>query len=97
MRSWLKRPDVTVGAVVGAIVTLAIAGSIDRFFPSGQRGGWGAAIRDALGPEWGEVLVAQIALGAVVFLVLLLSGAVIGALFALFLSWFFKERPPRVD
>ena len=94
MRSWLKRPDATVGAVVGAIVTLAVAGSIDRFLPPDQRGGWGKAIRDALGSRWGEVIVAQIALGALVFMVLIVSGAVIGVLFARFLSWFFQPRPP---
>jgi len=84
-----------VGAVVGAIVTLAIAGSIDRFLPPGQRGGWGKAIRDALGPRWGEVIVAQIALGALVFAFLVVCGALIGALFARFLSWFL--RPPDAD
>jgi len=97
MRSWLKRPDVTVGAVVGAIVTLAVAGSIDRFLPPGQRGGWGKAIRDALGPRWGEVMIAEIALGAVVFVVLVVSGALIGVLFARFLMWFFQPRPPHGD
>jgi len=97
MRSWLKRPDVTVGAVVGAIVTLAVAGSIDRFLPPDQRGGWGKAIRDALGPHWGQVIVAQVALGAVVLVVLVVSGAVIGVLFARFLSWFFQTRPPDAD
>jgi len=94
MKAWLKRPETTVGAVVGAIVTLAIAGSIDRFLPPDQRGGWGKAIREALGPRWGDVLVAQIALGALVFMVLVVSGAVIGVLFARFLSWFFQPRPP---
>lgn len=83
-----------MGAVVGAIVTLAVAGSIDRFLPPDQRGGWGKAIRDALGSRWGEVIVAQIALGALVFMVLIVSGAVIGVLFARFLSWFFQPRPP---
>ena len=52
---WTKRPAVTVGAVIGAIVTLAIAGSIDRFLPL-DNGGWGVAIRraisDSLGPAW---------------------------------------------
>ena len=94
MKAWWKRPDTTVGAVVGAIVTLGIAGSIDRFLPPDQRGGWGKAIHDALGPRWGEVLIAEIALGALVFLVLVVSGAVIGALFARFLSWFLQPRPP---
>ena len=83
-----------MGAVVGAIVTLAVAGSIDRFLPPDQRGGWGKAIRDALGSRWGEMIVAQIALGALVFMVLIVSGAVIGVLFARFLSWFFQPRPP---
>jgi uncharacterized membrane protein SpoIIM required for sporulation len=97
MKAWLKRPETTVGAVVGAIVTLAIAGSIDRFLPPDQRGGWGKAVRDALGPRWGDVIIAQLALGAVVFLVLVISGAVIGALFARFFAWFFQPRPPGAD
>jgi amino acid transporter len=95
MKAWLKRPEITVGAVVGAIVTLAIAGSIDRFLPPDQRGGWGKAVRDALGPRWGEFIVAQIALGAVVFVVLVIAGAVIGVLFARFFLWFFQ--PPDAD
>jgi hypothetical protein len=97
---WRKRPEVTVGAVVGAIVTLAIAGSIDRFLPL-DHGGWGVAIREAirgtLGPEWADVLMVQLALGAVVFLTLALAGAIVGVLFALFLSWFFSRRVPWID
>lgn len=94
MKWWWKRPETTVGAVVGAIVTLAIAGSIDRLLPSDPRGGWGQAIRAALGPRWGEVIAAQIALGAVVCVVLVVAGAVIGALGARLFSWFFQPRPP---
>jgi len=100
MARWRKRPEVIVGAVVGAIVTLAIAGSIDRFLPL-DHGGWGSAIReaihDSLGPAWADVLAVQIALGAAVFLTLAAAGAIVGVLFALFLSWFFSRRVPWID
>jgi hypothetical protein len=97
---WRKRPEVTVGAVVGAIVTLAIAGSIDRFLPL-DHGGWGVAIRqaihDSLGPAWAEVAALRLALGAVVFLTLAVVGAVVGVVFALFLSWFLSRKVPWID
>jgi hypothetical protein len=100
MARWRNRPEVIVGAVVGAIVTLAIAGSIDRFLPL-DHGGWGAAIRQAihgaLGPDWADILAVQIALGAAVFLTLAVIGAIVGVLFALFLSWFFSRRVPWID
>jgi hypothetical protein len=97
---WKKRPEVTVGAVVGAIVSLAIAGSIDRFLPL-DGNGWGAAIRDAihgtLGPAWADVLAVQIAFGVGVFVTLAAVGAIVGVLFALFLTCFFSHTVPWIE
>lgn len=92
-QTFLNRTEVTVGGTVGAILTLAISGTLDLFIPL-NGGGWSGAIRQAirshLGRPWDDVLWVQIAVGLGAFLIMIVLGAVVGALFGLMITRFFR-------
>ncbi|OIP66617.1 MAG: hypothetical protein COT35_01110 [Nitrospirae bacterium CG08_land_8_20_14_0_20_52_24] len=94
MKRFIYKTEVTVGLIVGAILTLAISGSIDLFLPL-KSGGWSEAVRKSihafLGPPWENLLPVQIAFGAIAIFIITGLGALIGALFALMLSGFFRK------
>jgi hypothetical protein len=100
MKRFRIRPEITVGLVVGAILTLAIAGSMDIFLPLGQ-GGWSEAIRKSVfilfGHPWEEVLALRIAVGFIAIFFVTLIGAFIGALFAIMISGFYKKMFQILD
>ena len=94
MKPFFQRSEVVVGLVVGAILTLAIAGSLDLFIPLNE-GGWSEAIRKSIfvlfGPQWENVFTLQVVVGFTAIFFVTLLGALIGVLFALLLSGFFKK------
>ncbi len=97
MKSWsrlIQRPEVIVGGIVGAILTLAIAGTLDLFLPEAG-GGWSEAIRRSIvqffGHPWEEVLLVRLAVGTAAVAVMTLFGALMGALFGLLLAGFFTR------
>jgi hypothetical protein len=97
MKGWsrlIHRPEVTVGGIVGAILTLAIAGTLDLFLPQAG-GGWSDAIRKTIvqlfGHPWEEILLLRLAVGMAAVAVMTATGALLGALFALLLSDFFAR------
>ena len=100
MKRFFRRPEVTVGLIVGAILTLAIAGSMDIFLSLGQ-GGWSEAIRKTIltyfGHPWEEVLALRIAVGLLAILFVTALGALIGAVFALMISGFFRKMFEFLD
>jgi hypothetical protein len=95
-----KRSDVVTGLVVGAILTLAISGSMDLFLPTGQ-GGWSDAIRDSIvvlfGHPWEEVLAVQILVGFAAILFVTTIGALIGAFFSVMIFTFFKKMFHHIE
>ncbi len=94
MKRFFHRTEIAVGLIVGAILTLAITGSIDIFLPL-DPGGWSEASRKSihafLGPQWENVLPLQIAVYTISILILTGLGALIGALFAFLISEFFRK------
>ncbi|MDX1763389.1 MAG: hypothetical protein R3231_03615 [bacterium] len=92
-QTFLNKTEVTVGGTVGAILTLAISGTLDLFLPL-NGGGWSGAIRQTirshLGQPWDDVLWVRIAVGLGAFLIMMLMGALIGALFGLMITRFFR-------
>lgn len=100
MKRFIYKTEVTVGLIVGAILTLAIAGSMNLFLPL-DSGGWSEAIRKSIhalfGPSWENVLPLQIAFGMIAFLIMAGLGALIGALFALLISGFFRKMSQHLD
>ncbi len=97
MKAWsrlIRRPEVTVGGIVGAILTLAIAGTMDLFLPEAG-GGWSEAIRRSVvqlfGHPWEEVLLVRIVVGTTAVTLMTLVGALLGALFGLLLAGFFAR------
>lgn len=85
---------VLIGAISGAVITLAIALSMDLFFSDTFQGSWrDAAAKDALklfGPRWGANSCVVISLLVVVMGFLAAFGALLGAAAGIALNRFFK-------
>lgn len=89
---------IIIGAVLGAIASLAIAVSIDYVFSDTLRNTWwDAAQKDAIklfGPEWGRnSFIVGAMLGAVMLLLAgvgAVFGIIAGAFFHRFLDFLFK-------
>jgi ABC-type antimicrobial peptide transport system permease subunit len=98
--TFLKRTEVIVGGTVGAILTLAVAGTVDLFVPLGE-GGWSQAIRQSirshLGQHWEDVLWLKIAVGFTAFLIMVILGALIGVLFGIAITRFFRFMFDFID
>jgi hypothetical protein len=88
------RKAVLIGAIVGALVTLAIALSMDLFFADTLQGSWrDAAVKDVtrmFGPACGQNVFAVMLVLAVVMAFLAGFGAVMGAAAGLIMNRFFK-------
>jgi len=101
MKEFFKRSDVTVGLAVGAVLSLAVAGSLDLFLPLETPGGWMTAaeqsLRVLLGPPWDRSLLLRIILLAAGLALTALLGALLGALFAVLISGFFRRLFALLD
>ena len=91
--SGLKKA-VIIGAVLGAVVTLGIALSMDLFFADTLQGTWkDAAAKDVtkmFGPKCGQNTVAVLLMLGFVMSFLAGFGAVMGAAAGLFMNRFFR-------
>lgn len=100
MKQFCRRTEVTAGLIVGAILTTAIAGTMDIFLPLGP-GGWGEAVRKTIltyfGHPWEEVLALRIIVGLLALVFVMALGALTGALFALLISGFFRKMFEFLD
>lgn len=85
---------VLIGAVIGALVTLGIALSMDLFFADTLQGSWrDAAAKDVtrmFGPDCGRNVFAVTLVLAVVMAFLAGFGAMMGAAAGLIMNRFFK-------
>jgi len=83
-----------IGAVAGAVITLAIALSMDLFFSDTLQGTWrDAAAKDVtkmFGPEWGRNSFAVMSVLGLVMAFLGVFGALLGAAAGVILNRFFK-------
>lgn len=88
------RKAVLIGAVIGALVTLGIALSMDLFFADTLQGSWrDAAAKDVtrmFGPACGQNVFAVMLVLTVVMAFLAGFGAMMGAAAGLIMNRFFK-------
>lgn len=84
-----------IGAIVGALVSLGAAFSLDIFLADAIQGTWwDAAARDVarmFGPEWGRNFFVVGFVLALVMAFLAAFGAVLGAVGGLMMNLFFKR------
>lgn len=79
--------------IIGAIISLAAAGSIDIFFPD-HSGGWVDSVQDSIescfGKGYATLKIMVYSGAAVVFVFIMVMGFVIGTLFGLIIERFFS-------
>ena len=101
MKRFFQRSDVAAGLAVGAILALAVAGTLDLFLPMEGSRGWGdaaeQALRVLLGPPWDRSLWLRGLLLAAALASVAGAGAVLGALFAVLVSGFFRRLSALLD
>jgi hypothetical protein len=99
-KGFIHRTEFVAGGIVGAILTLAVAGTLDLFFPE-TGGGWSETIRQSvlahLGHPWEENFLVRLAFGITAFALMTAVGALLGAFFSLLLSGFFRKLRLLLD
>lgn len=93
-------PALFIGGIIGAIISLAAAGSIDIFFPD-QSGGWVDSVAKSIKSLFGKGCASHKVVVypgiAVVFIFIMAIGFVIGALFGLAVERFFSSIFKRIN
>jgi F0F1-type ATP synthase membrane subunit a len=93
-------PALLIGGVIGVIISLAAAGSIDVFFP-GQSEGWvdsvAKSIESIFGKGCAEQKIVVYSGTAFVFIFIMAMGFFIGSLFGLAVERFFSAIFKRIN
>jgi len=99
--SLLRRsPALFIGGIIGAVISLAAAGSIDIFFPD-RGGGWVDSVQKSIESCFGKGCAGQMVVvysgTAVVFIFIMLMGFFIGGLFGQAVERLFSAIFKRID